>query len=129
LKLEKRGNLLINISQLLTRYCFSLVNHWCFITRYFTNITVWRWWGKSRYKFNTRDISTNACHNAVAEIESLRDTVIKHILLSKKNGQLKPLKLEKRGNLLLNGVGCLAGSQSLSLSEALLWYQSWLVMG
>ena len=52
------------------------------------------------------------------EIEGLRDTVIKHILLSKKNGQLKPLKLEKRGNLLLNGVGCLAGSV-LNCAEAI----------
>jgi hypothetical protein len=42
--------------------CFSLVNHRCFITRYFTNITIWGWWHKSRYrcKFHARDISTNA---------------------------------------------------------------------
>jgi hypothetical protein len=44
------------------------------------------------------------------EIEKVRDTMRAHLVLSKKEEQMRPLRLEKRTNAIEEGVGCLLGN-------------------
>ncbi len=44
------------------------------------------------------------------EIEKVRDTMRAHLVLSKKEEQMRPLRLEKTNNVVEEGIGCLLGN-------------------
>lgn len=67
--------------------------------------------GEIRQVKNILDVEIRKVRTTLdEEIEKVRDTMRDHLVLSEKEEQMKPLRLERTNNVIEEGIGCLLGN-------------------